>query len=287
MSKKNMYLRFKYSNDTPPFEKDIPRVKGWDAPIFELKIAGSNGRTKQAATNDYIVSLVYGFRDLINKHETDIDEFELGNFFIGTLTKTKDYVCFRNFEGEEDTLAKYGLIVFNLYKDLFNEKLYFTRNEDILAEGQMMFSDHLINDGLIQNKEKRSRRFIDSLITAVACNFSDYDITMNEKTKKIEYTYKGVPLESIEDIKDDDVFVFFKLIEVLLVRGKHRGIYFLDCEFLSAEVINALVAFINLYYLNNRIVFLYNVPSSKRSALKDIPREVVVLPNHKYVNKKK
>ena len=89
----------------------------------------------------------------------------------------------------------------------------------------------------------------------------------------------------IDDIKEDDVFVFFKLVEVLLHRGPHAGIFFFDCENLSAAVIQTLVAFINLYYLSNRMIFLYNISSGKAANLKDLSREVVVLPNQKIPHK--
>lgn len=275
-----MKIKFSYKNDTPSFEKNIANVKGWDTPIIELKIEGNNSRSRQAALNDYIITMIYAFRDLINKHETDIDNFEFSGAMVGQV---------HNINGFEEysQTSSFDYVVFTLYKDFFNEQLYFTRNADILEAGGIIKDGNKLNTKVIDSSgrgRKDSKRFIMSLITAISYYFPDYTLDYDEKEKKLHYLYKGVPLESIEDIKEDDIFLFFKLVEVLLARGDHTGIYFLDCEFLSAPVIQAVAAFVNLYYLHYRVIFLYNVPSYKKKELCDLTREVITLPNHKRVN---
>ena len=52
-----MKIKFDYKNDTPSFEKEIANVKGWDSPIIELKVEGNNGRSRQTAINDYIITI--------------------------------------------------------------------------------------------------------------------------------------------------------------------------------------------------------------------------------------
>lgn len=276
-----MKIKFDYKNDTPSFEKEIANVKGWDSPIIELKVEGNNGRSRQTAINDYIITMIYAFRDLINKHETDIEDFDFSGTMVGQVHNIKGF-------DEYSKTSAYDYVVFTLYKDFFNEQLYFTRNADILEEGGIMFDGNKLNTKVIDSAEidsKKTRRFILSLITAISYYFPDYTLDYNEKEKKLSYVYKGVPLESIEDIKEDDIFLFFKLVEVLLARGPHTGIYFLDCEFLSAPVIQAVAAFVNLYYLQHRAIFLYNVPNYKKKELRDLSREVITLPNHKIIKK--
>ena len=281
-----MDIKIKYNNDTPPFEISLPVIKGWDTPIIELSVEGTSGRSRKVALNDYVVNLANAFRGLINKHETNIEELIIENCFIGNVHKLKDDLKFVNSDGEEDLVSKYDLILFTIYKDFLNEQLYCTRNQDILHKGDLMFEGNTINTKILDRVNTEDRRFVDSLITAVTYHLPDYDIRVNEETKKLEYTYKGAVLKTIDEVKQDDIFVFFKLVEVLLSRGRHTGVFFLDCEFLSSGVINAMVAFINLYYLRNRLIFLYNVANS-RNSLKDIPRERVVLPNQKIPHKEK
>lgn len=281
-----MDIKIKYNNDTPPFETSLPVIKGWDTPIIELSVEGTSGRSRKVALNDYVVNLSNAFRGLINKHETDIEELSIENCFIGNVQKLKDDLIFFNSNGEEDVVSKYDLILFTIYKDFLNEQLYYTRNEDILHTGELMFEGNMVNKKVLDRVNTEDRRFVDSLMTAVTYHLPNYDIRVNDETKRLEYTYKGTVLKTIDEVKQDDVFVFFKLVEVLLSRGRHTGVFFLDCEFLSAGVINAMLAFINLYYLRNRLIFLYNLPSAS-TALKDIPREKVVLPNQKIPYKDK
>ena len=284
-----MDIKIKYNNDTPPFEVSLPVIKGWNTPVVELKVEGTSGRSRKTALYDYVINLQSAFRELINKHETSIDEIEITNCFFGNVTKKADDISFVSADGQVDNISKYNIVLFNIYSDFFKENLYFTRNQDIYRTNALQFEGNSINTSVIerdqtQNKE-REKLFINSLVTAVTYGLPNYDIKINQKTKKIEYTYKGSVLKSIDDIKEDDVFVFFKLVEVLLHRGPHAGIFFFDCENLSAAVIQTLVAFINLYYLSNRMIFLYNISSGKAANLKDLSREVVVLPNQKIPHK--
>ena len=129
-------------------------------------------------------------------------------------------------------------------------------------------------------KSKALILLILSLITAISYYFPDYTLDYNEKEKKLSYVYKGVPLESIEDIKEDDVFLFFKFVEVLLTKPEHFGLFFIDCSVFSTKVLHALVTLIDLNYMNGRLVFLYN--SQNDNKLKVIGNlQTLKFPNHK------
>lgn len=286
-----MDIKIKYNNDTPPFEVSLPVIKGWNTPVVELKVEGTSGRSRKVALYDYIINLQNAFRELINKHETSIEDMEITNCFFGNVQKNKDTISFTSADGQIDTISKYNLVLFTIYNDSFNEALYFTRNEDTYRKNGLQFEGNIVNVPVLEKSKEeqvnKDKLFINSLITAVTCGLPNYDIRINKGTKKIEYAYKGTVLKNIDEIKEDDVFVFFKLVEVLLHRGKHAGIFFFDCESLSANVIKTLVAFINLYYLSERMIFLYNISSVKAESLKDLSREVVVLPNQKIPNKDK
>ena len=85
-----MDIKIKYNNDTPPFEVSLPVIKGWNTPVVELKVEGTSGRSRKTALYDYVINLQSAFRELINKHETSIDEIEITNCFFGNVTKKAD-----------------------------------------------------------------------------------------------------------------------------------------------------------------------------------------------------
>lgn len=292
-----MKFNIKYSNDTPPFEQDLGKTKGWGVPIMEIKIAGNDNRTKKAALNDYLINFVYAFRYLINKHETDISELKISdweqNFMNLTIHKIENDITIEDengFEITEQSFFPYNCIVFTFYSDFFNEQLYFTRNGDVLSEASTDYHGNNLNSIILDKSntksEEESRKFLLSLLTAITEYLPDYTVDFNEEEGKLEYSYKGELIEDLDEIKEDDVFVFFKLIEVILCRSYNTGVFFLDCSLISPPVVNALVLFINLYYLKARTIFLYNVPSDRRNALKNITRETLILPNHKSNNNK-
>jgi hypothetical protein len=138
---------------------------------------------------------------------------------------------------------------------------------------------------MLERKSPITRVFMNTLVSITSKYFSDYAIrVVNDKSKgskKIIYSYKGSTLNNIDEIKDDDVFIFFKFVEVLLHKERHVGIFLIDCSKLSANAIHAFCLFNLLYYKMESHIFLYNIPSGAGNKFKGINREVVTLPNHK------
>lgn len=286
-----MKFKLEYKNDNPTFIGEVPEALGWGEPIVNLTVEGSGrGRTRRESLSDILMNTECLFRDLKNMHDTDIKSMELSVKNRGRFVKQEDEVN-PVFQTQFD---KYDMAVYSFYSDVFSEKLLLTRNKEdskVSRNGSsLMFEGHIINEDMfsIGNRVK-SRAFMDSLLVSVRKFLPDYEIRLDSENKVIQYAYKGSILESIEDIVDDDAFIFFKFVEVLLTKGTHFGIFFIDCTLFRPNVLAALISFINLNYLNNRLIFLYNLTKENERKLGKIQIETITFPNHKisYADKEK
>lgn len=288
-----MKMHIEYNNDNQPFEVDIPNQNGIGTPIMELKVEGTSGQSRKRALYDYLLNIELAFRDVRNTHETSINKFEIDDAMAKTfLTTTEDM----DFNVDNDC-SKFNTVIYNIYSDIFKEKLYFTKNEakgvmrDVNLEviddnnKDLKFDGNLINREMLERKSPITKVFISSLVSITSKYFSDYAIkVVNDKTKgskKLVFSYKGSVLNNIDEIKDDDAFIFFKFVEVLLHKERHVGIFLIDCSRLSANAIHAFCLFNLLYYKMESHIFLYNIPSGAGSKFKGINRKVITLPNHK------
>lgn len=288
-----MKMHIEYNNDNQPFEVDIPNQNGIGTPIMELKVEGTSGQSRKRALYDYLLNIELAFRDVRNTHETSINKFEIDDAMAKTfLTTTEDM----DFNVDNDC-SKFNTVIYNIYSDIFKEKLYFTKNEakgvmrDVNLEviddnnKDLEYDGNLINREMLERKSPITKVFISSLVSITSKYFSDYAIkVVNDKTKgskKLVFSYKGSVLNNIDEIKDDDAFIFFKFVEVLLHKERHVGIFLIDCSRLSANAIHAFCLFNLLYYKMESHIFLYNIPSGAGSKFKGINRKVITLPNHK------
>lgn len=286
-----MKMHIEYNNDNQPFEVDIPNQNGIGTPIMELKVEGTSGQSRKRALYDYLLNIELAFRDVRNTHETSINKFEIDDAMAKTfLTTTEDM----DFNVDNDC-SKFNTVIYNIYSDIFKEKLYFTKNEakgvmrdvnlEVIDDNNLEFEGNLINREMLERKSPITKVFISSLVSITSKYFSDYAIkVVNDKTKgskKLVFSYKGSVLNNIDEIKDDDAFIFFKFVEVLLHKERHVGIFLIDCSRLSANAIHAFCLFNLLYYKMESHIFLYNIPSGAGSKFKGINRKVITLPNHK------
>lgn len=278
-----MKIELEYKDGRPNFEVSTKRVSGWDEPIIEVAVAGNSGRARKEALADIMVNLEYLLRDLKNMHDTDIKTMRISNSVLGTYKKSETDVDYYPESMGIPAISKYDRIIYSFYSDVFAEKLLFTRNDNSVSRNgsNLSFGGVPINEDLFGLGRPRDKKFIDSLIISVKTFLPDYDIRVDKKTKKLTYAYKGSVLNDIEDIVDDDVFLYFKFVEVLLTKNTHYGLFFIDGSLFRPNVLSALVAFINLNFLNQRLVFLYNIPSGAKGKLDKLPRDIIKFPNHK------
>ena len=285
-----MKFELKYKNDNPDFSISTTRIPAFDEGPIYVKIDESKKyrndraltvRKQQEALADVMVNIEYLLRDLKVMYNTDIESIKISETVLGDYIKTSNDVQ-KLTKGEVNV---YDMIVYSFFSDVFAEKLLFTRNNDALVSRDSVnleFDGNLIHESIIGKGESTEKdvTFIALISTTIRRFLPQYNLKYDADKKEFIYTYKGARLQDIEDIKEDDVFLFFKFVEVLLTKPEHFGLFFIDCSVFSTKVLHALVTLIDLNYMNGRLVFLYN--SQNESKLKVIGNlQTLKFPNHK------
>lgn len=269
-----------YNNDNDPFVIDIPEARSNTS--LNLEVEGTSGRSRKTALMDYVINLEMAFRELINQHETSLDDIEIHDIEFGNIKKTNQDVNFLTESGKIAYDSKYNMILFHIYNTNICEKSYFTRNEGKGRETDIYFMENKLNPIAVDTNKGINKNKLRTLILIVQQNLKGYSVKIDTETGAVKYYYHGVEITDLNDIKQNDVFVFFKLFEVLLYRTDHKGVYIIDCSSFSKEVLSAILQLINIVYKFQCRVFLYNVPSTYKSYLEsDLNVKTVVLPNQK------
>ena len=145
-------------------------------------------------------------------------------------------------------------------------------------------SDIVTCHELLSNSEY-IKKIISYLSVALKQYIPYYDIglrSVDGGEKKLSYSYNHSPLNSIEDVRDDDVFIFFKFVEYIVHEEKHLGVFFIDTSMFRLPVLTILIGLIRLVYRNNALIFLHTLtPSIKNHKDMRFSYETITIPNHK------
>lgn len=311
-----MKLYIEYNEEgIPPFEKEISKF-GTSFVVQEIQVEGTAGHSKKVALEDYIISLKNMFKGINNTHKTGIKTLILKDGYFSEMGfKNGDFFTVKPpIEKDIFNPEIYNIVSIEGHDDLLKEGYYFTRNAGEHGQNTIFFNDNFLNNEIYESDKSRERRqkvknvhlkgqidvektgiitlkdFFRIVFIIVSQYLPNYsfkikNIDNDDNKVALEYTYCKELLENgILDIKEDDVFLFFKLVEIILpyLNNKKRfPVYFLDCTNISASVINAIAAFINFIRNGNCYVYLYNVSKSKHNSLKEIKNlEFIMLPNH-------
>ena len=272
-----MNIALKYKNGHPDYSLVTDRIPLFEEAPILIDIARPNGRKRQESLADIMVNFEYLFRDLKNMHDTDIEDIEITDCILGEYTKRGNDVDYT--PGE---INIYNMIIYSFYSDVFAEKLLFTCNNDAVkrAKSHLSFDGNYVNEDLIGTGAGKSASFLEILRGTIKRQLPQYNMKFDFIEHKIIYTYKGAALKDIDSIPDDDIFIFFKFVELLVSKKSHFGLFFIDCSLFRPHVLRALLSVIDLDFLSGRLVFLYNCDSQdKKSAIKNL--QTFVLPNHK------
>lgn len=289
----NLYIEYN-DESIPPFEQNMPESDSLLA-IYELKVEGKAGHSKKVSLEDYIIALKNLYKGVNNTHKTGIKSMVLKDGFFREIGfKDGDFFYLKKDKGIKD-VDIYDIVSLEGHDDLLKEGYYFTKNGSKDNSSNLKYEENIVNseitktvtlEDISETDFMNENDFFKSYYILLNYYFSNYTFNLVKKDNKIviEYKYCKNKLEhGIEDIKEDDVFLFFKTVEVLLPylkNTKRIPIYFFDCENLSANVIKALITFLKLIRYSICEVYLYNISEIKHKNLNGIDCTVIELPNH-------
>ena len=116
-----------------------------------------------------------------------------------------------------------------------------------------------------------------SMIAITEKYIKGYRLKWNSYTKRVQLLTVDGQVINYFGIKEEDVYTVFKLFALILEKGIHNSIFYINALNYTTPVLQALLALIYIAYGEKALVFLYNCHFLKREIIKT---EVIELPNY-------
>ncbi|HFL3696588.1 hypothetical protein [Clostridioides difficile] len=237
-----MILTFEYTNDieNKSFKIDSRNKK----PIeFLFKDASEKN------THIYMNALEATFKGLSNCLYGNISGINIDCGTFGSIKKNRCNV-------------KWNLSYSKLKTSIYILSKKELREENFYAKGVLLDNG---NVNIIKNKSLNNNKlFKENLANAIAALLKsefDYIYSFQDGHLQIINSITNTPIKSIDDIENDDVYMLFKLLDILIVRGKHLGIFLINCDGISENVLNCLHLLYKQFQkdLNVNFLFFFNL----------------------------
>ena len=226
---------------------------------IEVSVLHGGKTSRERALSAYIKTMEYAFAGVSNRVNGVIDEMSLSKDWCGSVTKKYDNVEWNLVDDMRD------IIIYNVSTSEIQENMYLADSFEINKNGKLQpeWSKRLFETDVAISK----KRFI-SAISAFSEFVPNYDLKWENGLKLY---YKGSKI-SMESVVDDDVYTLLKLMTLIFKKGKHTGVFFINCIGFSDVVLKAMFDFLKSVY-GDAFVFLYNCKYTH------VEREVLNLPN--------
>lgn len=271
-----------YNRDIPPvhFQSESPTSK-----VFEIRPIGGSRQRRHEVSARYLTELDYALKGV-----TNITDEYISELFIEV--PSLDIKVFKNNKAVgkkiiEDESIKYKTIIYDIAPGIVSENLYVTkggqqhsltyRKGSITSEDiRMAISDHLNTDIITRTKDNAITVDIAILMAIVEKYIKGYSLKWNSSINAFQIVERGKSYITYNQIRADDTYTFFRLLGLILDKGKHNGVFYIRADSYRKEVLDAMLKMIELLYKNQYIVFLYNADIT----CKRIEKEVIELPNY-------
>lgn len=247
--------------------------------VVLLKVAGKNAKNKNRSSKisiiDVINQMIFGFREIKNTLPTGIEGMQVSNFHALSHSLS-DVIVSRH---DVDFKNRLDCDIVVMHGDSFDEYFYIPR-KDIVEKKEFSNENERIENafgiGVTYSK------LLIGLDLMCKTYYPNYSISVTDK--KLTVVYKGNVLNSIDEIKDDEVFTLFLFAQVLLDRTKKFvNIIFADGSSMSSMMLSAMEFLLTVLLGQNYTLVLYNLDNyQERTFLKQWKNtQVIELPDHK------
>lgn len=214
----------------------------------------------------YMQAINYLFRGVSNFASGKIGKVSAEKSWFGRIEKTMDKL-------EWNAITDKNLVVvYDITKEAIAEH-YYVAEAVAFKNGKKRKVEPIWNEQLIKPSAKTMK---EGIITAIeiATEFTNrYRLVwgyngsrglyvLNENDKKVD----------VDDIEDDEIYLLFRLLLVLASKEMHIGVFCIDAEGLSDNLLKAIVQTSRTFYGDGFIFIKHLNPSSK------LPRETIKLP---------
>lgn len=244
-----MFLKIKYGLLNQPLVNLQQQEE--NKPVEILVPSDKSGVMRQG----YLQTIDYAFRGVTNRVSGDIYALEVGNSWFGSVVKEGDNVKWQS------SLMKDFIVIYDITFKSIDEKMYVAKKIDYDNTKRG-------NKGIrpIWQRElfEKDSKEIKSIYLAAIASYSQF---LQDEKYDLVYVKGELKLKDKESkqgryvdfdvVKDSDFYIFLKLINILVAKNRHMGVYFINCLGFSDNILKALINFI--YELHgNTFVFLYN-----------------------------
>lgn len=228
-------------------------------------VVGKGGKTsRQKALSMYLQTIDYAFRGVSNRVTGDIDEISVEKSWSGSVYKDGDSVVWNC------VVDKTFIIIYDITSNGVTEKMYVA---DGLAVSDGKNVKPLWQNELMKATKDEVKRTILASISIFSEYIDKYQLVWGVNGNKVSLLNTSGKEISIEDVPEDDIYTLLKLINVLMLKSTHMGVYFINCLGFSDKVLNALIKLVQEIY-GDTFVFLYNCSPNCT-----VKKEVINLPN--------
>ena len=279
-----MKLSVKYFNDLPDFKyaSNSEEVK-----VFEINPLEGSSQKRREVSVRYIKQIDYAIKGVKNNADEYIKslKLEVPNLELNVL---KDNALFDGGLSGVKT-SKYNTIIYDIAPGVISENLYITKggmiqdNKVNYGRGAQPNYDmrevilKYVNKAIIERTDGNSMSAnIVDLIQIVEKYIPKYSLKWNNILGAFQLKENGKKTISYDQIKADDAFTFFRLLGLVLDKGKHNGVFYIRAESYRTDILKAILEVIDYLYEDKYLVFLYNADLTS----KGIAREVINIPNY-------
>lgn len=299
-----MRMRVTFRNGVEPIEVTIP--EGSKKKPYEIMVTEGSSLNRDRAFLGYVKDMDMCFMGVTNGADDDIESIELDD--IPNMKKV------RKANGEEiligegtdkDDESKYDTVIYDMASDTLIEKMYLTRNcnrtvderveiqreRERLSRGVMVENlmedaqGNVINRGILVANKHNPYVNVPALIALTTKYIKGYQLCWDEELKKVLIKTDEGRQVPYDQIKQSGVYSYFKLIGLIMAKGQHTGVFYINTTPLSLDILEGMLKLIELVYGSNATVFLYGLKMKPKSD--KIERHVVELPNYIRKGKKK
>ena len=237
-----MILTFEYAND---IENKSFKIDSKDKKPIEIVFKDN----AQKNTHIYMNALEATFKGLSNCLYGNISGINIDCGAFGSIKKNR---CNVNWN------LSYSKLKTSIYV-LSKKEL---REENFYAKGVLLDNG---NVNVIKNKfSNNNKLFKENLANAIAALLKsefDYIYSFQDGHLQIINYTTNTPIKSINDIEEDDVYLLLKLLDILIVHGKHLGIFLINCDGISEKVLTCLHLLYKQFQkdLNVNFLFFFNL----------------------------
>lgn len=263
-----MRLQFEFSNGTPPVDFSSDQMMS-STPV-ELFVADQGSpHSRNKALNGYVRSLDFLFRGVSNYAVGDIFGVSVERGTFGRMGKQGHAVNW-DFLIDKHFIVNYDISIHSIH-----EHMYFADAIAFSKKGDRTVTPVIIHE-LINPATKAGRVMLDHTREAVALVTEYIDdcslvFTPDENLAVLNSNGKKI---SINDIGSDESYVIVQLLALLLGKGNHHGVFFIDARGFSDKGLSVFSEIAKSFF-GDTFIFVYNCNPHHQ-----FKRVKVTLPNY-------